>query len=174
MPNDQQIEKPDIRKCSDGKEWRLFEKYYQRAVRKIRVKPDLSPRDILRINAQIDRVYGEARFDAAHAKTMFDRYKEKFALAKKQANMHFKAVKGITADDREALVLTHLETTPLPGMKEPIIPLMERWRERKVFMEAVIDTLLQKSGMMINGNGALKLDAMGHGDWLGKEGRDDE
>jgi hypothetical protein len=171
MPKDEanQMEKPDIRKANDGKEWRLIEKYYQKKVKAIRVPHDLSPRGILRINAKIDRVYSEARFDAAFARERYEFFKEKYMLAKKQANLHFKQVKGITAEDREALVLTHLETTPLPGFNEPILTLVERWRKRKIFMDAVIDTLLQKSGMMINGNGALKLDAQGRGDVEGDD-----
>jgi len=157
-----------------------LEKYYRKAVKRIRIPPDLSARDILRINSEIDYLFGDARFDFNYARTMYERYKERFSLAKKQAMLSFKEVprdRGmarITAEDREALVLTHLENKILPGMKDPLIPGLEKWRERKMFMEAVIDQLDRKSGMMINGNGALKLESSGHGDWAGKKPRDDD
>lgn len=170
--------KPDIRACRTRKAWRELEKYYTKATRKIRIPSDLSPRDILRINSEIDYVYGLARYDSAYARNMYDRYKERFTLAKKQAMLAFKDIPRsgpkLTAEDREALVLTHLETKVMPGMADPLIVGVEKWRERKLFMEAVLESLDLKSGMMINGNGALKLDAQGRGDWPGKRTRDDD
>jgi hypothetical protein len=118
----------------------------------------------LRINSQIDEVYSVARFDYAYCKKMSERYSTRLSNAKKQSKLVFTKQTGMIKEDRDALIIQYLEVKPLKGDKEPIILLVERWREREIFMEAVIDNLLKKSDKMVNGNGALKLDAQGRGD----------
>jgi hypothetical protein len=160
---DEDIGKIDIRKVTD-EEWDDFEEYYIEAVQNIEVPTDLNARDILRINAEVDEVYSGARFDYGFAKKMSERYQVRLSNAKKQSKLVFSKQSGQTNEDREALILQFLETSPLKGDKEPLITLVERWRERELFMEAVIDNLVKKTDKMINGNGALKLDAQGRGD----------
>lgn len=162
-------DKPDIRTVAD-EDWDSFEDFYIKAVNSIRIPIDFTPRDILRVNAEVDRVYGLARFDAAESKKRLEKYKLKLSNAQKQAKLGFKKADGYTADDRDALVTTYLETAPLKGEKEPLYTLIERWQDRKIFMDAVIDNLLKKADKMLTGNGSLKLDARGRGD----EGDTDE
>lgn len=169
--------KPDIRLCEDGKPWKRFERYYQNAVRDIVVPHDLDARGITDINSQIDEVFTEARFDYAFAKSKYDHFERKYMLAQKQGSLTFRAYDPkspkLTAEDRKALMMTHLDTHPLPGMKEPITTLIDRWEQRKTFMDAVIATLKSKQEMMITGNGALKLEAQGRGDVGRGRDRDD-
>lgn len=156
-------DKPDIRTVSD-EDWEEFELYYIDAVNSIEIPIDLTPRGILRVNAEVDQVYSRARFDAAEAKRRLDRYKGRLSNAQKQAKMGFKARKDLTVEDRDALVTTYLETQPLKGDKEPLYVLVERWQDRHTFMQAVLDNLSKKADKMLTGNGALKLDAQGRGD----------
>lgn len=157
-------ELPDIRYVKTDKEWRKIEEFYIDAVSKIQVPPDLKPSDILRINALVDEIYSQARFDYAYAKKMMKRYERKLANAKKTLKLSFKKQQGQTADEREALIIQYLETMPLSGDTEPLMTLIERWEEREIFMEAVIDNLVKITDKLITGNGALKLDAQGRGD----------
>jgi hypothetical protein len=155
---------PDIRRITTAKEWRKYEKIYREAISQIEVPPDLKPNDILRINALIDQIYAQARFDHAEAKKRIKRYERRLANAKKTLKLTFKKQAGQTADERDGLIIKFLETMPLQGDQEPIMTLIERWEEREIFMDAVIDNLLKITDKMINGNGALKLDAQGRGD----------
>lgn len=163
------VQKPNIKKVTDD-EWEELEDYYVKEVQAIEVPQDLSARDILRINAEVDEIYSIARFDYAYAKKMSARYQQRLSNAKKQMRLVFTKTKGQTNEDREAYISTFLDSSPLKGDKEPLYTLVERWTEREIFMEAVIDNLLKKTDKMINGNGALKLDAQGRGEY-GK-GRD--
>lgn len=155
--------KLDIRKVTDD-QWDEFEDYYIDAVQAIEVPADLDATDILIINSEIDEVYTRARFDYGYAKKMLKRYSTRLSNAKKQLKLTFKKKAGMTVDERDALILQYLETSSFKGDKEPLIPLVERWEERAEFMDSVIDNLLKKSDKMVNGNGALKLDAQGRGD----------
>ena len=157
------FQKKDIRHVTDD-EWADFENYYIEKVNEIVIPEDLTPRDILEINAQIDEVYGEARFDYAFAKSQLAKWEQRLSNAKKNSKLIFTKMKGQTNEDREALITTFLETHALKGDPAPLYTLVERWTERALFMEAVIDNLLKKSDKMVNGNGALKLDAQGRGD----------
>lgn len=160
---DEDVKTLDIRRVTD-EEWDEFEDYYIEAVQDIRVPDDLTARDILRINAEVDEVYSLARFDYGYAKSMSTRYQQRLSNAKKQMKLVFKKEKGQTNDDRDAYINTFLDSSPLKGDKEPLYTLVERWTQREIFMEAVIDNLVKKTDKMINGNGALKLDAQGRGD----------
>ncbi len=153
----------DIRTVSD-KEWPEFEKHYIKAVNNITIPSDLGPRDILEINAEIDEVYSQARFDFAYAKQRLERYEQKLSNARKTMKLVFKKQRGQTNEDREAIITEYLETHALKGDSEPLYTLIERWRERYIFMEAVLDNLSKKADKMLTGNGALKLDAKGRGD----------
>lgn len=155
---------PDIRNIKDDQEWEELEQTYIDAIDQISVPPDLRPNDILRINALVDQVYSQARFDFAEAKKMSKRYERRLSNAKKTLKLTFKKEKGQTADERDALIIQFLESMPLKGDKEPLITLLERWEEREIFMDAVIDNLLKLTDKMINGNGALKLDSQGRGE----------
>lgn len=155
---------PDIRNLKDDKEWIELEEMYIDAIGQINVPPDLKPNDILRINALIDEVYAQARFDYAETKKMTKRYDRRLSNAKKTLRLTFKKQAGQTADERDALIIQFLESMPLKGDKEPLMALVERWEEREIFMDAVIDNLQKITDKMINGNGALKLDAQGRGD----------
>lgn len=155
-------------------EWQTIEKRYQKAVRAIVVPDDLDPVRILQVNADIDEVYSIARFHYSKAKSKLKYYEGKLARYQKTAKLGFSKAKretGVTEKDLEALVIQQLESAPLPGDKKPIFEIIDMWTERKLFLEAVIDTLLRKSGMMINGNGALKLDAQGRGESEGRKKR---
>ena len=154
---------PDIRKAKE-KNWRIIEEMYTEAVSQIEVPVDLDANDILRINSLIDQVYAQARFDYAIAKKMFKRYERRLSNAKKTLKLTFKKERGQTAEEREALITQFLLTMPLQGDTEPIMTLVERWEEREIFMEAVLDNLNKISDKLINGNGALKLNAQGRGD----------
>lgn len=157
------VGKLDIRTVTDA-EWDEFEDYYIDAVQAIEVPADLDANDILYINSEIDEVYTRARFDYGYAKKMCKRYATRLSNAKKQLKLTFKKKQGQTADERDALILEFLDTGVLKGDKEPLMKLAERWEERAEFMDSVIDNLLKKSDKMVNGNGALKLDAQGRGD----------
>lgn len=162
--HDDDEERLDIRTVSD-EEWEDFENQYIEAVQNIEVPADLDASDILLINSQIDEVYSFARFDYAYAKKMSQRYSQKLSNAKKTSKIIFKKERGQTNEDRDALIAQFLESMPLQGDKEPLFTLVDRWQEREIFMEAVIDNLLKKSDKMVNGNGALKLDAQGRGEY---------
>ena len=155
---------PDIRKIKTKREWKKLENMYIEALSEITVPPDLRANDILRINALIDEVYSQARFDYSFAKARVKKYERRLANAKKTLKLSFKKEKGQTADERDALIMQFLETMPLKGDDEPLMTLVERWEEREIFMDAVIDNLTKITDKMINGNGALKLDAQGRGD----------
>lgn len=155
---------PDIRTCTTRKGWRKIERVYLDAIDQIQVPPDLKADDILRINALVDEVYSQARFDYAEARKMLKRYERRHSNAKKTLQLTFKKQPGQTASERDALILLYLETSPIMGDTEPLMTLIERWEEREIFMDAVIDNLLKITDKMINGNGALKLDAQGRGD----------
>lgn len=155
--------KLDIRRIKDD-EWDDFEDYYIDKVNDIQVPVDLGPRDILRINAEVDDVYTEARFDYGFAKSELAYWEQRLSNAKKNSKLVFKKEKGQTNEDRDAIITTFLETKPLQGDKEPVYILVNRWSKRALFMESVIDNLLKKADKMISGNGALKLDAQGRGD----------
>jgi hypothetical protein len=159
----------NIKKVKDA-EWEEFEEFYVEAVQDIVVPADLDASDILLINSQIDEVYSLARFDYGYAKKMSQRYTQRLSNAKRQMKLVFKKQKGQTNEDRDALIIQFLDTMPLEGDDEPLFTLVERWQEREIFMEGVIDNLLKKSDKMVNGNGALKLDAQGRGEY-GKGGR---
>lgn len=154
---------PDIRTCT-AKGWRKLEKVYIEAISQIQVPPDLKADDILRINALVDEVYSQARFDYAEARKMLKRYERKLSNTKKTMQLTFRKTAGQTAGERDALIYQYLETMPLKGDTEPLMTLIDRWEEREIFMDAVIDNLLKITDKMINGNGALKLDAQGRGD----------
>ena len=154
---------PDIR-TAKSKNWRIIEDMYTDAINQIEVPVDLDANDILRINSLIDQVYAQARFDYAVAKRMIKLYERRLGNAKKTLKLTFKKERGQTADERDALITQFLLTMPLQGDTEPIMTLVERWEEREIFMEAVIDNLNKISDKLINGNGALKLNAQGRGD----------
>lgn len=154
---------PDIRTAT-RKDWRFIEDCYAEAVAQIQVPVDLDANDILRINGLVDSVYSQARFDYAIAKKMSKRYERRLANAKKTLKLTFKKEKGQTADDRDALITQYLLTIPLQGDKEPLLKLVEKWEEREIFMDAVLDNLTKISDRLINGNGALKLNSQGRGD----------
>lgn len=154
---------PDIL-TAKSKNWRIIENTYTEAISQIQIPVDLDANDILRINSLVDQVYSQARFDYATAKRMSKRYDRRLGNAKKTLKLTFKKEKGQTADERDALLYQFLETMPLAGDTEPILRLVERWEEREVFMEAVIDNLNKITDKLINGNGALKLNAQGRGD----------
>ncbi len=141
-----------------------MEKFYEEKVRDIIIPDDLDPRKILRILSQIDRVFNHARFDYAYAKRRFKRADAALGRATKTTRFLFKKGQGYSKEDLDALVILHLENTPLPGFTEPIYKEIDKWRGRMIFLDAVIDQLNRKSGKLINGNGALKLDAQGRGD----------
>lgn len=162
--HDEDEEKLDIRTVTD-EEWEDFEQYYIDAVQNISVPADLDASDILMINSQIDEVYSYARFDYSYAKKLSNRYQQRLSNARKTSKIIFQKTKGQTNEDRDALIAQFLESVPLQGDKEPLMILVERWQEREIFMEAVIDNLLKKSDKMVNGNGALKLDAQGRGEY---------
>lgn len=154
---------PDIRTAKD-KNWRIIEDTYTDAINQIEIPVDFDANDILRINSLVDQVYSQARFDYAIAKKMSKRYDRRLGNAKKTLKLTFKKERGQTADERDALIYQFLTTMPLPGDKEPIFTLVERWEEREIFMEAVIDNLNKITDKLINGNGALKLNSQGRGD----------
>lgn len=153
----------DIRRVKDS-DWKNYQKEYRKAIDQIEVPPDFKPNDILRINSLIDQIYAQARFDYAYAKRMVTRYNRRLGNAKKQLKLAFPKQKGQTVDEREALIAQFLETSPLEGDKEPLYTLIDRWEDRLIYMEAVLDVLTKLSDKMITGNGALKLDAQGRGD----------
>lgn len=155
---------PDIRKIKTEKEWKEVEEFYQEAVSQIQIPTDFKANDILRINALVDEVYAQARFDYAVTKQHIKRYERRLANAKKTLKLTFKKQPGQTADERDALIIQYLETMPIKGDTEPLFVLIERWEWREVFMEAVIDNLTKITDKLINGNGALKLDSQGRGD----------
>lgn len=159
-----EFKKKDIRKIKDS-EWSEFEDYYIEKVNEIEVPEDLEARDILIINSEIDEVYAEARFDYGFAKAQLQRWEQKLSNAKKSSKLIFKKGAGQTNEDRDALIITFLESNTLKGDPEPLFVLVDRWSERALFMEAVVDNLLKKSDKMVNGNGALKLDAQGRGEF---------
>lgn len=154
---------PDIL-TAKAKNWRIIEDTYTEAIGQIQVPADFDANDILRINSLVDQIYAQARFDYAVAKKMSKRYERRLANAKKTLKLTFKKEKGQTVDDRDALIYQFLTTMPLKGDTEPLFTLVERWEEREIFMEAVIDNLTKITDKLINGNGALKLNAQGRGD----------
>ncbi len=156
----------DIRKIKDD-EWEDFEKEYIELVNDIEIPKDLKARDILKINAEIDEVYSHARFNYSYAKRQLHKYEQKLSNAKKTMKLVFQKERGQTNEDREAMIIQFLESQTLKGDKEPLYTLVNRWQDRLLFMEAVIDNLLKKGDKMLTGNGALKLDAQGRGDKRG-------
>ena len=154
---------PDIRDAT-RKEWRIIEDCYTEAISQIMIPVDLDANDILRINGLVDSVYSQARFDYAIAKKMSKRYERRLANAKKTLKLTFKKEKGQTNEDRDALITQFLLTMPLQGDKQPLFTLVEKWEEREIFMEAVLDNLTKITDKLINGNGALKLNSQGRGD----------
>lgn len=149
---------------ANDREWEEIQEMYSEALSCVSIPVDLDANDILRINSLVDQIYGQARFDHAHSKIMLKKYDRDLSNAKKTLRLTFKKERGQTADEREALIYEFLTTKPLPGHKEPIFTLVNRWEEREIFMEAVIDNLNKITDKLINGNGALKLNAQGRGD----------
>ena len=154
---------PEISTTS-AKEWAQIERAYVDAISEIQVPYDLDANDILRINSLVDQVYSQARFDHAHAKKMLKHYERRLSNAKKTLRLTFVKQKGQTAADNDALITQFLETSPIKPDTEPLYTLIDRWEEREIFMDAVIDNLLKITDKMVNGNGALKLNAQGRGD----------
>lgn len=157
-------------------EWQVKQDYYEKTVLGINIPPDLDPANIIRLHSELDKISAKARFELSKAKAAHDRIKLRLKLAERFA---YKKCAEIESDpsipkeqkpkndkQRDAWTVDYLTNNPLQGMQLNIYKAMEIYIERYEFMQAVVDSLKEKSDRLITGLGCLKLDSDATGERL--------
>lgn len=147
----------DVRRVLTRAEWRDVEDYYQQAVQSIVIPDEPETRDLLQISAELDRVYTDAKFDAAFISRRLKTAQRQLGDARKTV---YNQIKDAARNDKErdALGTEWLEQNSLPGYSVPIMEYVDEFVERDEFMDAVVSILKSKSDRLIILASALKLE----------------
>lgn len=147
----------DARQPLTPMQWGDMEDYYLQAVQSIKIPDEPETRDLLQISAELDRVYTEAKFDAAFISRRLKTAQRQLADARKTV---YNQIKDAAKNDKErdALGTEWLEQNSLPGYTAPIMQYVDQFVERDEFMDAVVSTLKAKSDRLIILASALKLE----------------
>ncbi len=150
-------------------EWKAKEKSYQARVTAIVIPPDVTPQQIIAIQAEIDPLYAEARIDLAKTKRTYDRVKRDIKNYEKMVGLNLKQMvsdpaipkelKPSNEKERDAWCIDYIKRTHLPGYNIDIYIAMNIAEERHVFIEAVVDILKEKADRLITDVACLKMDA---------------
>lgn len=147
-------------------EWAIREKEYSDSIDSIVFPFDPDDVDITNLNAMIDQCYSIAKIEQA----IYTRLYEKMHLKRKNSEIEAylivkrtqpKDANGnapkITEGEMKALVVEYLGHTPVDTTQFTIYQLEEMAQDRRIYMDAILDILRQKSDKLITNSGALKL-----------------
>lgn len=148
-------------------EWEQVEAYLTEQLNNIVIPEDITPADIKRLNAQIDRLSAPVMRLFAMTKRAYEGITMDRKNAEKQVYMLVRDVtdengkptgKKRTEAEIAAAITEYLNQTPINGYPQPIYVMEKAAMERYVFMQAVVDTLKQKGEKLITDLGAIKLE----------------
>ncbi|MNQ62233.1 hypothetical protein D3C85_765720 [compost metagenome] len=148
----------DLRKGMTGQQWQEVEDYYIEETSAIEIPDDLNPATLAGLNADVAKLFTQARFDYAFIKRQYEKIKRQFKRAEKQAYMAIKDM-GKNDKEREGLINKYLEDNKVFNHPVTIYDAVDIYEDRVLFMEAVIDDIREKGNRIVTFNAALKLDA---------------
>lgn len=147
-------------------EWQQREQEYMNSVNSINIPFEPDDVDLTNINAMIDQVYSIAKIETA----IYTRLYEKFYRRRKNSETEVYVIvkRNIPKDahgnpqkkteaEIKALGIEYLTTAKVDQTNYNIYQMLEMAEDRRVFMDAVIDILKQKSDKLITDSGALKM-----------------
>jgi hypothetical protein len=148
----------DVRFPLTDTQWEKVEEYYINAVKSIALPEDPTSKDIMRLNAEIDMLYTEARFDQGFLAAKLDQVKRQLSDARKTV---YEEIKNLARNDKErdALGTQWLEENPHPEYGVSIMVVYDAITRRKEFMDAVVSILKSKADKLIVDSAAMKLEA---------------
>lgn len=148
-------------------EWEQIEEYLINALNSIAVPEHVTPEDIQQLNAALDKLSASVMWLYAVTKRAYEGIQMDRKNAEKQVYMLVRDAvddqgkptgKKRTEAEIAAATTEYLNSTPINGYPQPIYVMEKAAMERYVFMQAIVDTMKQKSEKMITDLGAIKLE----------------
>lgn len=135
-------------------DWNEKKARYEQAVREIRIPADIDEGRVKNLVAMIDDVYTSAAFDYAHHKALYENQKDMERATTKALQSSLRREITPRPSDRLAESMAYEE-----AINMGIYDRLSEYREKFLFMQAVIDSLDAKRNMLITDSSALKIEA---------------
>lgn len=158
----QELERPvkpyDVRLFLTDEEWRQIEDYYIQAVQRIVVPENPTSKEIMSLNAELDRLYTEARFDQGFLTAKVDQIKRELSDARKTVYEYIKD-QAKNDKERDALGTKRLENLLYRDTGKNIFEVHDIYVARKEFLDAVVSILRAKADRLVLDIASMKVEA---------------